>query len=312
MIKTFFAAGLLLTGSIALSASGANKRASEDCIAAANLLMADPAPGLGLSNSSFHLDQNGTTFIAQPLNLIKRTIADRVETIQYKATRPQLAGRPLFFGGASTTETIKPTVVITRDASGRLTNISKQFDSSSELRMNSDREPKGYRGFPIVKSIESEFSYNGDDCSLIQTIGTELKNENSAPEKKVYYDKKFCEMLASKVEDVGAHGAAQCADVIGRAQMVFDARNSDLTKDGKTMKKSFSGSPSANKDYSSFFHLGMAIQSCALKNGMPWAYGAGSGAQMSFGFGIGTMGGGIEPDVPAKPGRSSTAQPARQ
>lgn len=47
----------------------------------------------------------------------------------------------------------------------------------------------------------------------------------------------------------------------------------------------FGQSPSSEKNYSNTFSLGMAIQSCALADGMLWGYGIGMGVLMGYGMG---------------------------
>ena len=305
MLKGFFI-GILLLSSSAFSADGGYKMPSK-CIMSANQQLMDYGMGYDPDGSSLYFDTNGKTVLPNQDKIVKRTLENGVETITYKTKQPKSGG--YMMGQPIEYETVERTVVITRDANGRLTNVSKQYDTASQIKMSNDVAKSGSKGFPIVKSFENEFTYNGDECSLNQTIGLEMENEKSKAEKKVYYDKKFCDQLAPTVKQIGSQNAGQCAGLISQAQMAFESRNKDLSKEGKAMKEYnyFGQSPSSEKNYSNTFSLGMAIQSCALADGMLWGYGMGMGVPMGYGMG---MYGGIGSPV-AKPAKSEEAKGVR-
>ncbi len=290
-MKNMFLIWILAFGSSsAFSQDGGFKMPSK-CIMSANQQLMDYGMGYDPDGSSLYFDTNGKTVLPNQDKIVKRNLENGVETITYKTKQPKFGG--YMMGQPIEYETVERTVVITRDSKGRLTGISKQYDTTSQIKMSNDVAKSGYKRFPIVKSVDSEFSYNGDECSLNQTIGLEMENEKSKAEKKVYYDKKFCDQLAPMVKQIGSQNAGQCAGLISQAQMAFESRNKDLAKEGKAMKEYnyFGQSPSSEKNYSNTFNLGMAIQSCALADGMLWGYGMGMGVPM--GYGMGMYGGGI-------------------
>lgn len=289
-----FIIGLLFTGISAFSADGSYEMPSK-CVMAANQHLMDHGMGYDPDGTSLYFDMNGKTVLHNKDKIAKRTIKNGIETITYTTKQPKFAG--YMMGQQIEYEIVERTIVISRDSSGRLTNVLKQYDTASQIKMVNPFKKLGSKSFPIIKSIESEFSYNGDECSLNQTIGLEMENENSKAEKKVYYDKKFCDQLAPTVKEIGSKNAGQCAGLITQAQMAFENRNKDLAKEGKAMKdyNYIAQNHSSEKNYSNTFNLGMAIQSCALADGMLWGYGVGMGIPMGYGMGgYGTYSGKIE------------------
>lgn len=264
------------------------------CIIAANQQLMDFGMGYDPDGAPLYLDSNGKTVVQNQSNIVKRTLENGVETITYKTKTPkfeiQSMGKPTEF------ETVERTIVISRDGSGRLTKIAKHQDTASQIKIQKNLAKSGIHGFPILKSSETEFTYSGDECSLNQSLGLEMENEKSKIEKKVYYDKKFCDQLAPTVKQMGLQNASQCAGLIGQAQMAFEARNEELKKEGKSMKElnPFGKSSSRAIYDSNVFNIGMVIQSCALADEMVWGTGVGMAAPMGFGMrGMSGGGGGL-------------------
>jgi hypothetical protein len=238
------------------------------------------------------IDSNGKTVI--PANA-KRTLENGVETITYKV----LNG----------TDNVTNTVVITRDQSGKLVSVARQYDMAYQVKTRKMYNISSTDS-PLVKSAQSDFAYSGDECSVNQTMALEMENEKSKEvEKKVYYDKKFCDQLAPTISRIGAQNATQCGSLIDQAKVAFDSRNKDLASEGKSLKtfSYFGETPSSQKTYATTFNLGMAIQSCVLMNGAPLGMMggmvgfAGGGMMMggpyggSYGGGLGGPGTGLAP-----------------
>lgn len=294
MFKTVFV-GLAIYGSVAYSDSEVFKMPSK-CIMSANQHLMDYGMGIDPDGASLYIDIDGKTVFPNQNNIVKRNLEGGVETITYKTKQPKYGG--YMYGQNIDYETVEKTVKITRDGNGRLTGISKSFDTAFQAKMSAQASKSGYRGFPIIKSFDSDFTYKDGECSLNQTIGMEMETANSKAEKKVYFDKKFCDQLAPTVKQIGAQNAGQCAGLINQAQMAFDSRNKELSGEGKSFKEyNYIGqNPSPEKNYSTIFNLGMAIQSCAVADGMLWGYGMGMGVPMGFGMGMGPgIGGTVNP-----------------
>ena len=49
---------------------------------------------------------------------------------------------------------------------------------------------KGLQPFPIIKTTESDFKFNGETCDVVQNLGLEMANQTANAELKVYYDAK--------------------------------------------------------------------------------------------------------------------------
>ena len=266
------------------------------CIIAANEQVSDFGMAYGMDGAAFYFDTNGKTVVTHQDKIIKRNLENGKESITYKLKQPKnggnMAGQPNEF------ETVERTIVITRNSQGQLLSVAKKFDIEAQIKTRTAAQKSGIKpSFPILKTLESEFIYNGNSCSINQTIGLEMENEKSKAEKKVYYDKKFCDQLSPMINQIGAQNASQCANLISQAQMALELRNKDLAKEGKTIKSYpyFGKIPADGKDLSNNFNLGVSIQSCSLAASMGTGFGmTGMGYAGGFGPGINSHGMGYE------------------
>lgn len=257
------------------------------CVVAANQQLMDYGMGFDPDGTALYFDVNGKTVIANQDKIVRRNIENGSETITYKSkqARPSsyMLGHPIEF------EMVEKTIVVSRDSSGRMTDISKVYDTASQEKLMNDMAKanpalSASGRPPTIKSVTSSFTYSGDHCALDQRVGVEKQGEKE--EKKVYFDKKFCDKLAPAIRSIGAQNAAQCAGVLTQAQIAFDGRNQELAKEGKAMKEySFYGqSPATNeRNYASAFNLSSAIQSCSLAEGMSAGYGMLTGVPYAYG-----------------------------
>lgn len=284
----FLLSGIFL---ISFQAFGATEiKIPSKCILTTNQQFMDYGMGYDPDGVALYLDADGKTVMPNADRIVKRNLQNGIETITYKTKQAKSGG--YLYGQKAEFETVEKTVVITRDTNGRLVGVSKKYDTAFQAKLSGEITKKGFKALPIIKSIDTNFVYSGDDCALDQKIGVELENEKSKEEKKVYFDKKFCDKLAPLVKQMGSQNAAQCAGLISSAQMAFNSRNEELVKEGKAFKQIsyFGQSESRNKDLTSVFEIGSSIQACAMSDFTLYGYGMGSGYP---GFGYGTLGGGF-------------------
>ena len=250
-------------------------------------------------NAPFFFDENGKTKVILEGQIEKRTLENnlenKIETLIYKSKMP-------YFNMTTSKyeEGLVPqSVVITRNREGKLISISSPQDVSKQVER---AKLLGFTNVPVLKSTEANFSYKGSDCFLNQTLNLVMQNENAKVEKKVLYDKAFCDRLAPYINRMGSQNASQCASLIGLGQEAFDQRNKELAIEGKAFQEfNYLGTP-AQQDKSNLnqatFNLGSAIQTCALPNIL--AVGFGYPGPGSYG-GFNPYGGGIyQSDTKAK------------
>lgn len=252
---------LLLLGSGA-QALGPGLPGTADCITAANQQFLDFANGTDPDGAPIYLDSNGGTVVAKPAQ-VKRTLENGVETLTYTTKIPKMG---IGMARPQDTETVTRTVAITRDGSGRLTGISKKFDGEEQRGL----PQAGSTNIPKYRSFDNKFSYDGDRCSVEQTIIVQTEGDSAKETKNVIYDKAFCDKIEPMVREFGGPGKAdQCAAFIGQTQAAYDARNSELGKEGKVLKaySSFGSNPLGSRDSRSNFSLILAMGACSIGRG---------------------------------------------
>jgi hypothetical protein len=265
-VLKIIAIGIFLLGSSAYSNpkfDGSYVNPSE-CIILANQQLSDMGMGTGVFYPPpLSFDTNGKIIISDKSRIVKRVLKDGSETITYKT---KMSGP---YGGDG--NEVEKTIVITRNDGGKLTSIFKLYDKNN----------------PIASSFQQDFSYKGNECSLNQNFITKDKNGNL--EKKVIFDKKFCDQLAPIMKQMGAQNAAMCGNLIVQAQGAYNTRNDELAKEGKSFQSYYKSSKA--KDFISPFNVGTAVQSCTYVGGMgPFGMGGGYGMNPYGGIGMG-MGG---------------------
>jgi hypothetical protein len=289
MIKILLV-GVMFYGSIAFSDSKEIVMPSK-CVISANHMLIDFGMGSSPENPpSVYLDPSGKTVIANQDNIVKRKIENGVETITYKVKQPNFrgykSGQPIQY------EVVERTVTIRRDKSGRLIGASKLVDLEPQIQMSKEAASNGGSKFPILKSFDNEYTYRDGDCAVDQSLGLEMESADSKVEKKVYYDKQYCDTLAPTLKQMGTQNAAMCGNLINQAQAAFDARNKGLKKENKSFKmfNYFGQTPDPESNYSTTFNISMAIQSCTMADSILWGGGFGMGFPGgSGGLGTGTL-----------------------
>ena len=277
--------GILFFTLPALSSGGIKMPST--CVMLANQQLMDYTYGYDSDGAALYFDNDGKTVIPNQDRIVKKSQENGIETIIYKSRQPKTVGYQV---GKMEFETVEKTIVITRAASGKLQNVSKKMDIDRQIKNVKDLAKMGFTNADsIVKSMDSSFVNNGDNCELEQTLGIETDSLNKKIDKKVYYDKKFCDNLAPFIKKMGTQNLGDCGSLIGAAQSAFNTRNQELGSEGKSFKEFnfFGATTGSGPNVSSTFNLGMAIQTCAL--GQSSLYGGG------YGMGYPTTYGGFPP-----------------
>ena len=275
MIKLFSLSVCFLLSSLAYSDSGLPY--PSECIKQANNQVLD----FNSLDRPIYFDSNGKVTVPNPDKIVKRNTKDGVETITYRTT--QIKGGYVV-NNKPEYETVEKTIVITRNSQGNLVGITKELDLEQQSKINKGLKKNGWMTLPIVKSIDNDFVYKNGNCFLNQEIGLELKDEKAKAEKKVYYDKKFCDQLALTVKRMGVQNAGLCVGLINQAQFAYDSRNKELAKEGKALKDYSYIGTKKEMSSSGAFNIGVAIQSCSIPD-IWWGPGGGTGLPSSFGIG---------------------------
>ena len=256
MIKLFIV-GILFLESNAFSAD--NSRLTGDCLDTANQLTTNFRDGYA-DGSALNFDLNGKLVVIDQSKIVKRFNENGSETITFRTK--DLNGE----GTYEEAKSVEKTIVLTRDSDGRLLKVSQLYDMPSQIKVRNKLKKSGYnsaRFSPYSKSVEGHFSYDGNGCSLNQTVGLEMENEEEKLEQKVYYDKKFCDNIAPTLNQLGSQGADKCANLLAEAQNTFNIRSKELEKDGKVFKQKRNWKAlSAKNPKAGFYNIATAIQSC--------------------------------------------------
>ena len=267
---------------IGTSAKAQEFKMPSKCVMTANQQLMDYSLGFDADGAALYFDQDGKTVILDKARVVSKTEDAGVETIRYKAKQAKWDGKPNSF------ETVEKTLVVARDSEGRLKNITKVFDLAPQIEVQKMYAGKDYMGeaMPLIKSLDNSFSYNGDECFLLQSVGIELKNEKAKPEKKVYFDKKFCDSVGYTMKQMGYQNVSMCSGLISQANMAFENRNKELSAEGKSLKEyNYFNQKPGELNYSNIFNVSMAIQTCAISEGMLLGGGMGMGVPNGFGYG---------------------------
>ncbi|WP_374076439.1 hypothetical protein [Bdellovibrio bacteriovorus] len=294
------------------SAAHATMPMVDKCTIAANYAAMDFG-GIGVDpdGTSITFDSSGATQISRPENIVSRVNKDGVETIIYKTRQIKMDGswKP---GQNYEYETVQRTIVVKRE-NGKIVSVGKEMDIPAQVKMRKQFEKSGFAGkFPYTKSFETNFSHNGSNCNINQTLTYEMADEKAKVEGKVNYDKEFCDKLAPIVNRMGSQNASQCVGLIGQAQFAFDQRNKELQKEGKSFK-TFDYLGKKEKDPYANMNIGMMIQSCAMADfqGGPWGMPGGLMAAGGGMIGGGGMMGMPSGNVIGAPVKAEAAKPAK-
>ncbi|WP_413558207.1 hypothetical protein [Bdellovibrio sp. HCB209] len=295
------------------------------CIHQVNMATMDMGYGSQAEGAAFAIGTDGKTNVLDSGKIVSRDVKNGVETIVYKAKVMTgfKDGKPVF-------DTERRTVTLRRDDQGRVVAVNKDMNLKTQIQ-NRDAYQKTAWGqqskgnYPLYKGTESTFTYNGDSCDVAQTVSMQMQDENSKVEGKVTYDKAFCDRMKPMISKLGSQNAAQCGNLIGMAQSVYEQRNTELAKEGKSMMASAYGylggvevaSNAKTKlaAQSSAFNIGGAIAMCAsMSDGgvgmMGGYYGGGFGSMTGTGGMMGIAGGNIggEAKAPTKAKSAKGAQ----
>lgn len=272
------------------------------CVNWANSQVTDPAFGFDPDGNSFFFDASGRTNILNQDKIVRRVLEGNTEEIVYKTKTAKYepgSPKPEF-------EVVERSIQVTRDASGRLVNVTKAYDVAPQFKFQKEALQSGYRAGSVIKSMRYEFSGEGNDCALNQIVASELENEKSAPEQKILFDKKFCDQLAPIIRQIGMQNAQQCATLLNTAHLAMDMRNRELAKEGKSLKvqDQFGRSTKFAKSATTVFNLGAAIQSCQSGEGTGLGYGGYGMSPYGYGMPIG----GASPHTAPAPASSESSR----
>ncbi|MDG0814727.1 hypothetical protein [Bdellovibrio svalbardensis] len=298
--------GILLTlmcsATTAMAASGmdlAKMNKNFACQAKVNQATMDMFVGMDPDGAAFAINPEGQTEVFDANRIVSRSNANGVETIVYKSKEPRMDG-----SGKMIFETVRKTVEIKRQ-DGKIMSVNKLFDMKKQVELAKKYNcPTCTMKMPVLKSLESTFVYDGDNCAVNQDIAYQAKDEKAAVEAKVNYDKKFCDALTPIVKQMGSQNAAQCGSLFAQAQMAYDGRAKELKAEGKSFS-SFLGAESEKPNAMGNFDLGSKIAACTMAD-QAWGMGVYGGGiygmgmmpgvgGMMIGGGVVMMGGGISP-----------------
>lgn len=269
--------GILLLASISASAAtDPNKNFA--CQAKINGAAMDMFAGMDPDGSAFYISPDGKTQVTDPSRVVSRQTQGDVETIVYKTKEPRMGT-----DGKMVMEVVKHTIQITRQG-GKITSVNKLWDVNQQLSSR-DAMAKACPDcstMPLVKSMESTFNYDGDNCSVNQDVTYQMKDANSPVEAKVTYDKKFCDSLGPVLKQMGAQNAAQCANLFAIAQANFENREKELKTEKKSFQSGYFGMSSEKNpgkvNTNANFDLGSKIAMCSMADG--WGMGMYGGIGM--------------------------------
>jgi hypothetical protein len=260
--------------------------APDECTTAANMMTSEMIGGMPSETPAFSFGDDGKTEIRDQKKIVKREVKNGTESITYKAQRPKIGPgfmliQPLEY------ETIERTVIITRDSNGRMTSISKPNPNDMPKLPNSYKSKE--MGWPLpfeavkVKSMTNEFSYDGDECHMSQSVWVEKKDKAFAKEeKKIYFDKKLCDEIMPEVSAMGHEQLENCSSLMSTVEAQYDKRSAEVAKEGKSFKNmNFYGQ---NKTGGSAFNLLSVINGCIMSQNLV-NYGMVGGIGMG-GFGM--------------------------
>ncbi|HEX7675617.1 MAG TPA: hypothetical protein VF412_15685 [Bdellovibrio sp.] len=309
--------GILLFASIAASAA-TDPNKNFGCQAKINGAAMDMFAGMDPDGSAFYISPDGKTQVTDPNRVVSRETQGDVETIVYKTKEPRYSA-----DGKMVMEVVKHTIQITRQ-NGKITSVNKLWDVNKQAAAR-DSFAKSCPNcmanqMPLVKSMESTFTYDGDNCSVNQDVTYQMKDANSQAEAKVTYDKKFCDSLGPILKQMGAQNAAQCANLFAMAQASFESREKELKAEKKSFQNGYfgiySGTNPGKVNADANFDLGSKIAMCSMADG--WGMGMyggigmpGMGLMMGSAYGM-PMGGGIMGGAPTsgRPSSRTTTNPA--
>ena len=304
MNKVFFLI-LMSASTAAVASTPVDLSRSNACV----YKMANAGSAYGIfegNTGAFYVSPEGKTEVLDQKRIVSRENKDGVETIVYKAQEPRLDKE----GRQFVMETVKRTVQIKRE-NGKVVSINKLWDVQKQIQDIKNARancPKCLESSSYVKSMESTFSHDGNNCDVNQETIYLVKDANSEAEAKLTYDKKLCDTLAPMVQKMGSQNAAQCGDLLLKARFAYDKRAKELEKDNKSF---FSMSQKIkNGNDLSLLDLSGKIAACTLQ-GMPAEYGMGFSGYggVSGGYGSGMMMGSGMMGAPASKATKNQAKP---